>query len=192
MSDIYLDDDQVDSQDDFLPTPVGVEELLLRVRELIDLARSMPMSASVLVNREELLELLDDALDGLPEELRHARWLLKEREEFLEQAQRDAAEIRDRAAQTASRMVEEREIVRQAEATAQHIVGEAESNARQISHEAEDYIDQKLASFEVVLDRTLQTIQKGRDRLSVQIDPTREEIAAEDDDSKNPFFDQDI
>ena len=54
------------------------------------------------------------------------------------------------------------------------------------------YIDQKLASFEVVLDRTLQTIQKGRDRLSVQIDPTREEIAAEDDDSKNPFFDQDI
>lgn len=192
MSDIYLEEDQIDLQDDFKPAPVGVEELLLRVRELIDLARSMPMSASVLVNREELLELLDDALDGLPEELRHARWLLKEREEFLEQAGRDADEIRDRAAQTASRMVEEREIVRQAEATAQHIVTEAEANARQISHEAEDYIDQKLASFEVVLDRTLQTIQKGRDRLNVQLEPTREESAAQDDDASNPFFDQDI
>lgn len=192
MSDIFLEDDQIDLHDDFTPAPVGVEELLLRVRELIDLARSMPMSASVLVNREELLELLDDALDGLPEELRHARWLLKEREEFLAQAQLDANEIRERAAQTASRMVEEREIVRQAEATAQHIVGEAESNARQISHEAEDYIDQKLASFEVVLDRTLQTIQKGRDRLSVQLEPTKEELAAEDDDVNNPFFDQDI
>lgn len=192
MSDTFLEEDQIDLQDDFKPAPVGVEELLLRVRELIDLARSMPMSASVLVNREELLELLDDALDGLPEELRHARWLLKEREEFLAQAQLDANEIRERAAQTASRMVEEREIVRQAEATAQHIVGEAEANARQISHEAEDYIDQKLASFEVVLDRTLQTIQKGRDRLSVQLEPTKEELAAEDDDANNPFFDQDI
>lgn len=192
MSDTYLEEDEIDIQQDFTPAPVGVEELLLRVRELIDLARSMPMSASVLVNREELLELLDDALDGLPEELRHARWLLKEREEFLEQAQRDAADIRERAAQTASRMVEEREIVRQAEATAQHIVTEAEANARQISHEAEDYIDQKLASFEVVLDRTMQTIQKGRDRLSVQIDPTREEIAGEQDDADNAFFDQDI
>ena len=192
MSDIYLEDDHAEIEEDLKPAPVGVEELLLRVRELIDLARSMPRSASVLVNREELLELLDDALDGLPEELRHARWLLKEREEFLDQAQRDASEIRDRAAQTASRMVEEREIVRQAEATAQHIVGEAESNARQISHEAEDYIDQKLASFEVVLDRTLQTIQKGRDRLSVQIEPTREENASEDDDANNPFFDQDV
>lgn len=83
MSDIYLEDDHAEIEEDLKPAPVGVEELLLRVRELIDLARSMPMSASVLVNREELLELLDDALDGLPEELRHARWLLKEREEFL-------------------------------------------------------------------------------------------------------------
>lgn len=188
MSDLDLEE-QIVMEDDFTPTPVGVEELLLRVRDLIDTARSMPMSASVLVNREELLELLDDALDGLPEELRHARWLLKEREEFLEEARRDADEIRERAAATAARMVEEREIVRQSEATAQHIVTEAESNARQIQHEAEDYIDQKLASFEVILDRTLQTIQKGRDRLTVQLEP--EESVTLEEEVENGFFDQD-
>lgn len=188
MSDIELEEEVV-MEDDFVPAPVGVEELLLRVRDLIDTARSMPMSASVIVNREELLELLDDALDGLPEELRHARWLLKEREEFLAEANRDAEEIRDRAAATAARMVEEREIVRQSEATAQHIINEAESNARQIQHEAEDYIDQKLASFEVILDRTMQTIQKGRDRLSVQIQP--EEVISLEEPKENGFFDQD-
>lgn len=190
MSDVIDLEEQAAMDDSFAPMPVGVEELLLRVRDLIDTARSMPMSASVLVNREELLELLDDALDGMPEELRHARWLLKEREEFLVEARRDADEIRERAAATASRMVEEREIVRQSEATAQHIVTEAESNARQIQHEAEDYIDQKLASFEVVLDRTMQTIQKGRDRLSVQIEPEVEVIIEEE--VENGFFDQDI
>lgn len=190
MSDVIDLEEQAAMDDSFAPMPVGVEELLLRVRDLIDTARSMPMSASVLVNREELLELLDDALDGLPEELRHARWLLKEREEFLVEARRDADEIRERAAATAARMVEEREIVRQSEATAQHIVTEAESNARQIQHEAEDYIDQKLASFEVVLDRTMQTIQKGRDRLSVQIVPEEEVILEEE--VENGFFDQDV
>lgn len=189
MSDIDLEEEII-MEDNFTPAPVGVEELLLRVRDLIDTARSMPMSASVLVNREELLELLDDALDGLPEELRHARWLLKEREEFLAEARRDAEDIRHRAAATAARMVEEREIVRQADATAQHIVTEAEANARQIQHEAEDYIDQKLASFEVILDRTLQTIQKGRDRLSVQLEP--EVTPVEEETVPNGFFDQDI
>ncbi len=191
MSDIELEEEII-MEDDFTPAPVGIEELLLRVRDLIDTARSMPMSASVLVNREELLELLDDALDGLPEEIRHARWLLKERDEFLAEAQREAQDIKSRAAATAARMVEEREIVRQADATAQQIITEAESNARQISHEAEDYIDQKLASFEVILDRTMQTIQKGRDRLNIKVEPVKETMDKEEEKANNSFFDQDI
>ena len=82
-------------------------------------------------------------------------------------------------------MVEEREIVRQAEATARQIRSDAESTARQLQwHEAEDYIDQKLASFEVVLDRTMQAVQKGRERLQVVVDPSGEPPEVEDDDSK--------
>ena len=71
-----------------------LETLLLQIREIVDTARTMPMSASVLVNREETLEIVDDALRSLPEELRHARWLLKEREEYLTQARRDAGRHR--------------------------------------------------------------------------------------------------
>jgi hypothetical protein len=175
-----------------------VEDLLLRVREQVEIARSMPMSASVLVNREELLAMLDEAVQALPEELRHARWLLKEREEFLEEARRDAQDIREQAAATAARMVEEREIVRQADATARQIVHDAEAAARQIQHEAEDYIDQKLAAFEVVLDRTMQTVQKGRERLQVIVEPEHSPQMAEvidlpdaDADAAGTFFDQD-
>jgi hypothetical protein len=174
-----------------VPVPAAdVEELLMRVREHIETARSMPMSASVLVNREELLVLIDDTVAALPEELRHARWLLKEREEFLEEARRDADDIREQAAATAARMVEDREIVRQADATARQIIHDAEAAARQIQHEAEDYIDQKLAAFEVVLDRTMQTVQKGRERLQVVVQPpaSAEQEAVEE---TNAFFDQD-
>jgi F0F1-type ATP synthase membrane subunit b/b' len=194
-----MNDDELSLEEQPLVPATDVEELILRVREQIEIARSMPMSASVLVNREELLAMLDETLQAMPEELRHARWLLKEREEFLEEARRDAQDIRDQAAATAARMVEEREIVRQADATARQIVHDAEAAARQIQHEAEDYIDQKLAAFEVVLDRTMQTVQKGRERLQVIVEPEPAaemaevvELADVHGEAGGAFFDQDL
>ncbi|HEX2737576.1 MAG TPA: ATPase [Acidimicrobiia bacterium] len=163
-----------------------VETLVLRVRELIESGRSMPMSASVLVNREELVGMLDDAIAQLPEELRHARWLLKEREEFLAQAKREADDILEAAQVQAARMVERTEVAREANRVAQSVVTAAEAESRQLKHEAEDYVDQKLAAFEVVLERTMQAVQKGRDRLQVVVEPLEDELV--DD---RAFFDQD-
>jgi hypothetical protein len=142
-----------------------LETLLLQLREIIEGARTMPMSASVLVNRDETLEIVEDALRALPEELRHARWLLKEREEYLAQARRDAEDIVEAARVQAERMVERTEVAREARRVAQQVVSHAEADSRRLRHEAEDYIDQKLAAFEVVLDRTMQTVQRGREQL---------------------------
>jgi ElaB/YqjD/DUF883 family membrane-anchored ribosome-binding protein len=163
------------------------ETLLLRLREMIENGRSMPMSASVLVNREELLELIDDSIHGLPAELRQARWLLKEREEFLGQARRDADDIVEAGRSQAERMVERTEVVREARRVAQQAVDTAEAQARQMRHEAEDYVDQKLAAFEVVLERTMQAVQRGRERLQVITEP---EFGVEDE-GDGGFFDQD-
>src|SRR5581483_7886448 len=95
------------------------ETLLRRVSEIINNTRSLPLSSSVkLDNKEEVLELLGEALDRLPEELRQARWLLKERNEFLAKNQRDADEILEAARVRAERMVQRTEIVREAQHTA--------------------------------------------------------------------------
>ena len=143
------------------------EALISRVASLVDSARPMPLSASVMVNREEILELLDEALAGLPDELRAARWLLKEREEFLAKTRRDADEIIADAKNRVAQMVQRQEVVKAAEVRAREIIEEAQASARRMRHEAEDYCDQKLASFEIVLERTLKTVQGGRERLSV-------------------------
>jgi F0F1-type ATP synthase membrane subunit b/b' len=148
-----------------------VETILLRLKEVVETGRSMPMSASVLVNREEFIELLDEAIATLPQELRHARWLLKEREQFLAQARREADDIIEAGRVRAERMVERTEVVREARRVAQNVIDEAEASGRQLRHEAEDYVDQKLAAFEVVLERTMQAVQKGRERLQVVIEP---------------------
>jgi F0F1-type ATP synthase membrane subunit b/b' len=170
-----------------------LETLLLQIREIIDTARTMPMSASVLVNREETLEIVDDALHSLPEELRHARWLLKEREEYLAQARRDAEDIVEAARVQAERMVERTEVAREARRVAQQVISHAEADSRRLRHEAEDYIDQKLASFEVVLERTMQTVQRGREQLQAVVgpmppDPPVETLPALDE---SGLFDQD-
>jgi len=178
-------------------TTDDLEGLLLRVREVIETSRAMPMSASVLVNREEVIELLDEAIDQLPEELRRARWLLKEREEFLSQARREAEDLIESARVQAERMVERTEVVREARRHSQAVVDAADAESRQLKHEAEDYIDQKLAAFEVVLERTMQAVQKGRERLEVVVDPEQfdvEHSGFDDDDTRERdagFFDQD-
>src|SRR5689334_25197401 len=106
--------------------------LLVQLQETLDAARSMPLSASVMVNREEFGEVLQDAIDGLPEELRQARWLLKEREEVLQRADREAERIIDVARVRAERMVERTEVVREARRTAEDVVDEAGRAAAQM------------------------------------------------------------
>jgi F0F1-type ATP synthase membrane subunit b/b' len=144
----------------------------------------------VRVDRDELLELLDLALTRLPDELKQARWLLKEREEFLAKARREAEDIIDAGRQQAQRMVEKTEVVREATLHARRIVDDAEKTSRDLKHEAEDYIDRKLASFEVVLERTMTAVAKGRERLQVVI-PTEEPELGDDVDD-GAFFDQDL
>jgi len=148
-----------------------MESILRRVIDLVDHARAMPLSASVLVSREEMLNLLQEALDRIPEETRRARWLLKEREEFIESGKREADSLLEEVRTQAERMVQRTEIVRQANQVAQRVVDEARQEARRLRHEAEDFCDQKLASFEIVLERTLKTVAAGREKLQATPPP---------------------
>jgi vacuolar-type H+-ATPase subunit H len=143
------------------------EALIRGALDLVQTAKAMPLSASVLVSREELAELLQAALDRMPDELRQARWLLKERDEFLAEKGREADNLLEEVRVQAERMVQRTEIVRQANHVAQRILDDANEEARRLRHEAEDYADQKLASFEIVLDRTMKTVQAGREKLQV-------------------------
>ena len=142
-----------------------VEAILHQLLDVIGNARPMPLSASVMINRDEVLEIIEAALARLPEELRAARWLLREREEFLAKVQREGDDILDASRARAERMVQRAEVVRAAQHTARRLVEEAEAEARRLRHEAEDYCDHKLAQFEIVLDRTIKTVQAGRARL---------------------------
>lgn len=154
--------------DDDTPNPYAVPEveaLLTQAIEMVSQARPMPMSSTVKVNRDELLDLLEEAAERLPEELRAARWLLKEREEFLERGRQERDDIIAEGAAQVERMIQRQEITKAAEARARQIVVDAKAEARTLRRQTEDFCDQRLASFEVVLDRTMRTVQQGREKL---------------------------
>src|SRR5207237_6676857 len=112
--------------------------------------------------KDEVLELLDEALSRLPDELRAARWLLKEREEFLAKTRRDADDILDAARARAERMVQRTEVVKAAELRARQTIEAADEEARRLRLECRDYCEQQLAGFGVVLERTIKTDSAGR------------------------------
>jgi hypothetical protein len=163
MSDLFEDLDQQRAASE----EHDAESLIRGALDLVQTAKAMPLSASVLVSRDELAELLVAALDCMPDELRQARWLLKERDEFLAEKAREAEVLLEEVRVQAERMVQRTEIVRQANHVAQRILDDANEEARRLRHEVEDYADHKLASFEIVLDRTMKTVQAGREKLQV-------------------------
>jgi len=171
---------------------LGAEGLLQRAIDVISSAKAMPLSASVLVSREELQGVLHTALDRLPDELRQARWLLREKEEFLADRAREADALMADVRAQAEHMVSRSEVVRQANVVAQRILDDANEEARRLRHEAEDYCDQKLAGMEIVLDRITKTVRAGREKLqatSPMVAPL-ETVVPEEEESG--FFDQDL
>lgn len=168
------------------------ETLVRRVVDIIATARTIPLSNNPVINRDDIIELLEDALRRMPEEMRTARWMLKERDEFIAKTRREAEEILEAARVEAERMVQRTEVVRASEARARQVSEAAESDARRLRHETEDFIDQRLGSFEILLDKLSKTVAAGRERLSIgpQRGRPRPETALSDD-ASNVFFDQD-
>ena len=205
MTDGYDDEPPDDGplhQGDLEPKPRGpgseVEVMLRRLHGMVGAARPMPLSTSVMINRDEVLDLLDETIQRLPDELRAARWLLKEREEYLGKVRREGDEILDQARTRAERMVQRTEVVKVSEARARKIVDVATEEASRLKNECEDYCDQKLGSFEIVLERTMKMVAAGRSKLqgslaageTPAIGPRHD--GDDDDPDGTAVFDQDL
>ena len=143
----------------------GTEDLLRSAIETVRNAKAMPLSSAALVGRDDLVGLLEEAVRRLPEELRHARWMLRQRDDFLSNTRREAEDILEASRVQAESMVQRGEIVRQAQHSAQRVLDRANDEARRLRREAEEYCDRKLSSFEDLLERTAKTVQSGRRKL---------------------------
>jgi membrane glycosyltransferase len=191
--DEFEEGEEFDDSDAFVRSTNGyvgdAEALLRRAVDIIASAPTMPLSSSPRIDRDEIIELLEESLHRLPEEMRQARWMIKERQEFVSKTRREADELLEAARVQAERMVQRTEVVRAAEQRARQISEAADADSRRLRHETEDFLDQRLGSFEILLDRLQKTVNAGRSRLSIGVH--RQEEAVDEEDPTKGFFDQD-
>ncbi len=133
---------------------------------MVEEARSVPLSASCVVHRAELLEILDEARNTLPQDFAKAQNLLASRDAIVEEGRQSAEQLVAMAREEVARMVEQTAIVQAARDESQRILDEARSMAERERQEVENYIDSRLATLEVILNKTMDAVSRGRERLA--------------------------
>ncbi|MER6998072.1 cell division initiation protein [Streptomyces sp. NPDC000410] len=144
---------------------MDVQKKLDEIVEAVGSARSMPMSASCVVNRAELLAMLEEVRQALPGSLAQAQELIGGREQMVEQARQEAERIIEAAHSERGSLISDTQIARQSQDEADRILAGARREAEEIRAEADEYVDSKLANFEVVLNKTIGSVDRGREKL---------------------------
>ncbi len=140
--------------------------LIDKLDDSIHNGKPVPLTDQVRVEREEIYDILDQMRATVPEEIKQARWIVKERQEMLAEAKREAERIIREARDQQERLINQQEVVRLAERQSEDIVEEARSREREIRLGAEDYADDILNTLEVNLQKFTQAVQRGRERLA--------------------------
>jgi cell division septum initiation protein DivIVA len=148
---------------------MDIMALIDRIEEAMDNARSLPLTKQRLVDQEKVYEIIDEIRASFPDELKQARWIVKERQEMLEEAEKEANRVLEDARDRAEAMASEQEVVKRANEQAASILDSARQQEREIRLGAEDYADEMLANLEVNLGKLLTAVQRGRDRLQGKV-----------------------
>jgi F0F1-type ATP synthase membrane subunit b/b' len=125
--------------------------LIDKLDDLVHNAKPVPLTDQVRVDKEEIYDILDQMRATIPEEIKQARWIVKERQEMLAEAKRESERI----------VKEARE----------DIIDDARAREREIRLGAEDYADEILNTLEVNLSKFIAAVQRGRERLQGKDEP---------------------
>jgi len=148
---------------------MDIMALIDRIEEIVDSARGVPFTNQKMVQPDAVYEIIDEIRAQFPDELKQARWIVKERQEMLEEAEKEANRILEEARERAQSIASEQEVVRLAEQQAADMIDKARAQEREIRLGAEDYADEMLANLEVNLGKLLTAVQRGRDRLQGKV-----------------------
>jgi len=140
-------------------------KLLDDMEEMLEKSKRIPMTSKVIVDEDVLFDYLDRMRAMLPEEIRQAKWITKERERLLNEATKEKERLIEDARNYIARMADESEVAKKAQTFAEDIVLQAKNVAREIKNGANDYADELLKCLEGTLEKNINAIRKGREEL---------------------------
>jgi cell division septum initiation protein DivIVA len=144
---------------------VDISGALDELTGLIESARAMPMSASCIINRQEVLDAIDTLRAGIPEELTRAKRVLGDKSAVIDQGHQEAQRIIDEALAERHRLISHTEVVKEASREAERLIAAAQAESDRVRVDVDDYVDAKLANFQIILQRTLDAVEHGREKI---------------------------
>ncbi|MBR0360203.1 MAG: ATPase [Clostridia bacterium] len=142
---------------------MDIMEIIDMMEETITKASSVPLTGKIMMDKDELLDFLQEMRLVYPEELKEAKWVKTERQRILDEAEERADAIRKSAEETQERLVDEHEITRQAYEKAEAIRDMSERDAREIKMDTDRYVDEIIADAEHRLDLLLRKVREDRE-----------------------------
>ncbi len=144
---------------------MDILNLLERIEDIIEEASKFPLSNKVMIDKEEILEVINEIRLKMPDEINRASWVAKERQRILNEAQSEADEMIDRVKDQQRYLVEENEITKQAQKHAEQLIKEAERKATEMKIGAYNYSDEILSKLQEKIREINSIIEQNRDVL---------------------------
>lgn len=145
----------------------GIEEVISTLYELVQDARGLPLGADrCIVDRDKVLDLLDEISNQLPGELKQAKTIVQSRSEVINNAKREAENILRQAQAQAREMVTESEIYRQAQSEGEALINAAQEKIRELKQVTNEYVDDAMRRTEEAISEALAEIQDTRAKFA--------------------------
>ena len=148
-----------------------LSKILNDFEELIEQNPKIPMTSKIIIGDDVILDFIDRVRANLPEEVKQANWIAKERERILEEAKQEGEKVLQEAHQYVTKVADESEVVKQAEMKADEIIARANEVAKQIHLGANQYADDILKKLHTQLETNLRFIDEGRAELEKSMTP---------------------
>ncbi len=141
---------------------MDIEQIMNEIEEKIDSCRTIPIWGRGIIDKDEILDMIQDMRNKFPEEMKQAKWVKEERQRIINDAQKEAAAMIKATEEKIAAMVNEHDITQQAYAKANQIVDSAQQNSREIRLGANQYADDVLRALEEELIKTAEAIRANR------------------------------
>ena len=141
----------------------NTEDIIGALYDLVQDARSMPLAADkCIVERDKVLDMLDEIIAQLPVELKQSRTIVESRNELISQARREAEAILRQAQEQAKQMVTQEAIYQEARRRSEELVGQTQNRINQLRKVGNEYMDESLRQTEEVIAKALSEVRDTR------------------------------
>ncbi len=156
---------------------MNIDEILEMLDDLLDKAPAVPFSGKkVMVDSDKIRDLLNEIRLNLPQEIKHAKLIVQDRQQILSDANKEAEAIVRKAEERAKNIVSNDEITKQAKQKATEILTQAQSKAKEVRNATNEYIDNILNQTEELLTTSLVDLKKTRQAIRMACkNPTKQE-----------------